>query len=292
MSLVAPIHAIQTAPSAASDAFRTLLVHVQPDAASTPRLKVAAALAKRFDAMLLGVAAEMIPPAAATDPTGLMGGGFIAAIQEAIEANLERAAAVFRRETAGVQTSWSAVEAIPTEAITGLARGADLIIAGGAPVTENDRYRTCPPAEMMLQSGRPVLVAPPLGGRTDFSAVVVAWKDTRESRRALADSLPFLKDAEQVLILAVCLPHEVDDAWEQVAGVVNGLKRHGVEAGAKVVVAPSYRIATELQIAAQAIDAQLIVAGGYGHSRLGEWVFGGVTYDLLHAPERFVLFSH
>jgi nucleotide-binding universal stress UspA family protein len=144
----------------------------------------------------------------------------------------------------------------------------------------------------MLLSGRPVLIVPPLGGTPDFNAVVVAWKDTRESRRALADGLPFLKDADQVLILAVCDADEVDDALKQTAGVVNGLKRHGVKAGAKVVVAPSYRVATELQIAADSIGAQLIVAGGYGHSRLGEWVFGGVTHDLLHAPERFVLLSH
>jgi nucleotide-binding universal stress UspA family protein len=74
--------------------------------------------------------------------------------------------------------------------------------------------------------------------------------------------------------------------------VVEGLKRHGVAAWPKVVVASPERVAVELNIVAQAIDADLIVAGGYGHSRLGEWVFGGVTYDLLHSPERFVLLSH
>jgi hypothetical protein len=234
MSLAAHAQAVQEAPSAARAAFRTLLVHVQPDADSEPRLKAAVALARQFDATLLGLGAEMIPPAAATDPTGLLGGGFVAAMQEAIEGNLERAGAVFRRETIGLRTDWLAFEAIPTEAIARLSRGADLIIAGGAPLKDTDHYRSCPSDETMLLSGRPVLIVPPLGGTSEFSAVVVAWKDTRESRRALADSLPFLKDAEQVLILAVCNADEVNDAWTQTAGVVNGLKRHGVEAAAKV----------------------------------------------------------
>ena len=55
---------------------------------------------------------------------------------------------------------------------------------------------------------------------------------------------------------------------------------------------PGHRVAAELNAAAGEIGADLIVAGGYGHSRLGEWVFGGVTYDLLHAQERFLLLSH
>ena len=284
-----PVH---PAPAAAHAAFRTLLVHVEPGAEAEPRLTTAVALAAKLDALLYGVAAEMIPPAAATDPTGMLGGGFVAAIQEAIKANLKQAGEAFRKATANVETDWLAVEAVPADALARLSRGADLIIAGGAPLRDNDKYRACDPAEMMLLSGRPVLVVPPLGGAPDFSSVVVAWKDTREARRALADSLPFLQDAEQVLIVAVCAADEVDGAWLQIADVMAGLKRHGVEAGGKVVVAPPHRVATELQIAAQAIDAKLIVAGGYGHSRLGEWMFGGVTYDLLHTPERFVLLSH
>jgi len=283
---------VRPASVAARAAFRTLLVHVEAGAETGPRLRTAAALAARFEARLLGVAAEMIPPAAATDPTGMLGGAFIVAIQQAIETNLKRAGAAFNAATAGLETEWVAVEAMPAEVLADLSREADLIVAGGAPWADTDKFRACDPAEIMLVSGRPVLVAPPAGGVPDFSAVVVAWKDSREARRALADSLPFLQDAEQVLIVAVCGADEVDDAWVQVASVIKGLKRHGVVAGAKVAVAPAHRIATELQIAAQAIDAQLIVAGGYGHSRLGEWAFGGVTRDLLQDPERFVLLSH
>jgi nucleotide-binding universal stress UspA family protein len=122
--------------------------------------------------------------------------------------------------------------------------------------------------------------------------VVVAWKDTRESRRALADSLPFLKAAEQVTVVEVCGKDELADARIRTADVVKYLQRHGVKATAKAVSAPPDRVSAELNIAAQAIGADLIVAGAYGHTRLGEWMFGGVTYDLLHAPERFVLLSH
>ncbi|MEO8114766.1 MAG: universal stress protein, partial [Phenylobacterium sp.] len=68
--------------------------------------------------------------------------------------------------------------------------------------------------------------------------------------------------------------------------------RHGVAARAKVLMASQERAAAELNIAAQEIGADLIVAGAYGHSRLGEWVFGGVTRELLRGGERFLLLSH
>jgi nucleotide-binding universal stress UspA family protein len=144
----------------------------------------------------------------------------------------------------------------------------------------------------MLQSGRPVLVAPPAGGRLALEAVVVAWKDTREARRAISDALPLLRSAGEVVVMEVCGSDEAGDAGVHVASVVKGLARHGVKARAKVQTAPPERVATELNIEAQAIGADLIVAGGYGHTRIGEWVFGGVTFDLLNYPERFVLLSH
>jgi nucleotide-binding universal stress UspA family protein len=95
-----------------------------------------------------------------------------------------------------------------------------------------------------------------------------------------------------VVVMEVCSHQDAAAAEVRTIAVVEGLKRHGVSAWPKVVVASPERVVVELDIEAQAIDADLIVAGGYGHSRFGEWVFGGVTYDLLHRPERFVLLSH
>jgi nucleotide-binding universal stress UspA family protein len=138
----------------------------------------------------------------------------------------------------------------------------------------------------------PVLVVPPEGGVLRARSVIVAWKDTREARRALHDAMPFLKAAEKVLVVAVCEAEEAKAALEGVREVVAGLSRHGVKADPTVVQAPADLAAARLQDEAREARADLIVAGAYGHSRLGEWIFGGVTRYLLHNPQTFLLLSH
>lgn len=288
---------VQDAPApsksqAVASAFRTLLVHVEPEAEAAPRLDAAVVLARKLDAALVGVGAEMIQSLGVSDPYGMLEGQWLVEMRSLVQTNLKRAEEAFKAKAAGLESRWIALEDLPAPAIARLSRGADLIIAGGAPIKDGDTYRTADTAELVLLSGRPVLVAPPNGGKLRAEGVVVAWKDTREARRALADSLPFLKAAEDVLILEVCEEDRFADAEIHTFAVVEHLRRHGVEARAKVLMAPQDRAVAELNIAAQEIGADLIVAGGYGHSRLGEWVFGGVTRDLLRHPERFVLLSH
>lgn len=276
----------------AKAAWRTLITHVQPEAAARPRIEVAADLARKLDATLYGVGCEMIPPYVSGDPSGFMSGDFIVAMQEAIHANLKRAHDTFRQATSGQPREWIEVEESPAEALARLSRGADLIVAGGSPRKERDTYRWCDPAELVLKSGRPVLVAPPSGGRLSADAVVVAWKETREARRALVDALPILKCAEEVVVVEVCSAEETEAMEPHHAALVRFLARHGVTARSCIRAAHSNEAAHHLHAEAARIGADLIVAGGYGHTRLGEWVFGGVTYDLLNDPTRFVMFSH
>jgi nucleotide-binding universal stress UspA family protein len=273
-------------------AWRTLLVHVQPEAAAEPRLIAAADLATKLDATLVGLGAEMLQAIGMSDPTGMLGAEFMTAMGGVIQANLKKAQQNFKLRAPVTGVQWLSVEDFPVNAICRLARAADLIVVGGSPLDAHDNYRWCDPAEVAIQSGRPVLVVPPGGGALQAKAVVVAWKDSRESRRALADSLPVLKCAEKVLILGVCEKDEVVDTKIHTASVVEFLLRHGVDARAKVIAAPNAEVSGHLQAEAKAIGADLIVAGAYGHSRLGEWVFGGVTFDLLHDPQRFLLLSH
>jgi len=273
-------------------AIRTLLVHVCAEAQDLPRLRSAADLARRLDATLFGLGCEMAPPMDVIDPSGLMQAEWYAEMLKHAKAKLERARELFHAETEGLRTEWVSTQDMPAQALTRLSRGADLIMTGGHPLAETDPYRGVDTTEVMLHAGRPVLVAPPNGGRLHADAVVVAWKDTREARRALADALPLLLGAESVLVMQVCERDSVEDAESAVAGVVGGLQRHDIDAHGRVVVAPPNRIVAELNIAAGALGADLIVSGGYGHRRIGEWVFGGVTRDLLQHPERFVLLSH
>jgi nucleotide-binding universal stress UspA family protein len=277
---------------ASSTAIRTVLVHVRSGREDLPRLRTATALARKFDATVFGVACEAIPPSGAADPTAILVGSWYLAMREQLESDLAQARAVFDAEVQGQRAEWLSVEDLPGPALARISRAADIIVSGGRPLHQTDRYRNVDTAELMLFSGRPVLIAPPLGGELKADKVVVAWKDTRESRRALSDAMPFLVTAQEVVVVEVSVPDDVSHAESRTAAVVSGLKRHGVNARPRVVTADPGRVTIELNQAAQAIGADLLVAGGFGHSRLGEWFFGGVTRELLHFPERFVLLSH
>jgi nucleotide-binding universal stress UspA family protein len=278
----------QTRPVTALAEIRRLLVQVEPGAEAAPRLEVAVDLARRLDADLLGVGVETIQGIGIGDP--FMDGDWIADLEALRQENLKRAEANFRGQTDGVRTEWLALKATPELALAQLSRGVDLIVAGGAPL---DRAaQSADTAELVIRCGRPVLVAPPRGGGLRGEAVVVGWKDTRESRRAVADAMPFLKAAEAVSVVEVCGEDAYAEAELHTFEVAKHLRRHGVTAEAKAIIAPAERVATELNIVAQAIGADLIVAGAYGHTRLGEWLFGGVTHSLIHEPERFALLSH
>jgi nucleotide-binding universal stress UspA family protein len=122
--------------------------------------------------------------------------------------------------------------------------------------------------------------------------VLVAWKDTREARRAVHDALPILRQADEVQVLAI---HEAEASSSAVLSganeVVNWLARHGVTAVASAQ--PDYdSVGRSIEGAATDMDADLVVAGAFGHSRFMEWLLGGVTRHLLRSPALNVLFSH
>jgi nucleotide-binding universal stress UspA family protein len=271
---------------------KTILVHAQGDGAAAPRLETAAHLARDLGATLYGLGAEMIQPLSVADPYGVMEAQWIVAMRDLVETNLQAAEKAFMAASDGLTREWRAVTDLPAHAMARASRSADLILAGGAPLGHKDVYRACETGELVITAGRPVLVAPPEGGRLKADKVVVAWKDVREARRALADAMPFLIAAKEVVIAALVGEDGLDAARFQTDEVIKGLSRHGVTATARVGVAPEAAVADELNAIAAEVGADLIVCGGYGHSRLNEWVFGGVTRDLLLNPGRFVLLSH
>lgn len=273
--------------------YKTILTHVQPEAEAAPRLKCAVDLSAEFGAHLIGLAAEAIPPLGFTDPYGLGQGEMIVALRESMATNQADAEKAFREAVGQTPCEWRTAQDMPSKAMARCARAADLIVAGGAPRDASDAYRLAEPGELTILAGRPVLVAPPGGGRLRAKSIVVAWKDSREARRALGDALPFLMRADRVLVVAVAPEPEIEAAQLQTDDVAAALRRHGVPADAKVVASPGEDgVCDELLAQAQAIDADLVVSGAYGHSRFQEWVMGGVTRDLLRTADRFVLLSH
>lgn len=276
----------------ASSTYANILVHVEPELSASHRTEVAARLARDFNAHLIGLGAEAIDAAFMADPySGLLMAEWIVAAQEQIALHLKKAEETFRRDAASLDFEWRAVQGFPSAALVQTSRAADLIVVG-AIAKDASNYRTASAAEVVLGSGRPVLVVPEAGRHLRAANVVIAWKDTREARRAVADALPFLRRAENVIVHAVCAAGAVESAAFQVNDVVASLKRQGIAARPGVTTTRDEDVVKELDRIADLNQADLIVAGAYGHSRLAEWAFGGVTDDLLHRPKRFVLMSH
>ena len=148
------------------------------------------------------------------------------------------------------------------------------------------------PAAAILSCGRPVLVVPDGRDRLEASRVVVAWKEAREARRVVRDALPFLQEAKAVMIVEVCEPGTDARAQQQIDDVATYLQRHKVDVEAKAYLHTERTVAQELLRFAGDARADLVVAGGYGHSRLGELILGGVTRSLLADSAVCCMFSH
>jgi nucleotide-binding universal stress UspA family protein len=274
--------------------FDSLLVHVEPGLPASRRVEVAAGLARRFGARLIGLGAESLEPPVATDPySSQLLADMVVELTRELELRLANAAADFRRDAAGAgDIEWRSVQAMPNAAIAAEARAADLIVMGAAEGRRASGYQAADPAEVVLTAGRPVLVVPEAPAHLEARRVVLAWKDTREARRAMQDALPFLIAAEEVVVVAVCPEDALAVCRAQTEDVASALRRRGVKARAHVVTAPDASVADELNAEAEAIGADLIVSGAYGHSRMAEWVFGGATRALLKSPSRYLLLSH
>jgi nucleotide-binding universal stress UspA family protein len=254
----------------------------------------AAILAKRLGAGLLGLASLR--------QTSMIGGdGY--AVGELMEMEREAAdtslAAAKRRfetaaQSAGAPCEWRESDSLgnPAAWMTTEARGADLIITAPGAAHDAGSASIGPrAADLVMRAGRPVLLAPAHGRPLALGTAVLAWKDSRESRRAAADALPLLMLAERVVVLTIAPRGSLDSAGVAAASVVTWLGRHGVEAEARTEPSAG-QDATRLAEHVESLAADVVVAGAYGRPRLSEWSLGGVTSDYLLNPDRCVLLSH
>ncbi|MEJ1095536.1 MULTISPECIES: universal stress protein [unclassified Pseudoxanthomonas] len=147
---------------------------------------------------------------------------------------------------------------------------------------------------LLLESGRPVLVVPPrCKTQLPPKRIVVAWRPTREAARTVHDALPFLRNADQVDVLVVnAAMGDMRHGQPPGADVATHLARHGVKANLVLRDTKTRPTSSILLEHARETHAQMIVAGGYGHSRLREWAMGGVTRELLIASPIPVFYSH
>lgn len=254
------------------------------------RVKLACGLADRFSSRIIGIAAEgMLSPGYLDDGVDLQQ-SIIELEERRIAGDLEQAEKIFRA-TAGAYANleWRATVGIPSAFICRQARAADLIVVSRQGANDPVHGVLAPsPGDLMMNAGRPILVVPPKREHLVGDRIVIAWKDTREARRALWDSLPFLKRADTVFVVAVS-PNDHKDSISDVSAY---LTRHGVASRTIMRLAPGRSAAHEIIQAAEDEGADLIVSGAYGHSRAREWIFGGFTRALLDNTPVCGLFSH
>lgn len=270
--------------------YKSLLLHVAPGAADAPYVATAAQIARQFGAHLSAVCAEAFDPHRDPRLTHL-DGLQLQALRDGLQQEAAAARTQFEAMTAGLSIDWRTILHDPDDTLVRHAAGSDLIVAE-RPLPRQDRRRFAEPDDLILESGLPVLVLPPRQTEFDARHVVVGWKPTRESNRVLGDALPFLVRAEAVSVVAVRHRDEHADAEAELADVTARLARHGVRAQAvvrDVSLAPAAEVLMEF---AMAHGAGLVVVGAYGHSRLRQWILGGVTRTLLETAWKPVLFGH
>jgi nucleotide-binding universal stress UspA family protein len=270
-----------------------IMVHVDFDEQAQERIGVAAGLAGRFSALLIGIAGWPLRKSDGVEHSGVEFPPVEELRQKKILEQLARLGENFRHfagtGTAGLE--WRSSPHFPNEVIAAHARAADLIVIGREPLP-GDVYHTFDPGTVILAAGRPVLVVPGGIRRLEASRVLIAWKNTREARRAVRDALPFLAGAQSVIIAEVCQQGLEQPVREQIADVVAYLARHRVPIAEQLAIAATGAESHALLGLAREQDADLIVAGAYGRSRLREWIFGGMTRDLLRTSKIPVLFSN
>jgi nucleotide-binding universal stress UspA family protein len=280
-------------------AYRTILVHMNDARRVVSALSHAVQIARVFDARLVGLyvypAASEARGAPAADPA--------TAATENPQQEAERLGAIFKdlTEKERFVAEWRALpfeDTDPARIVVARSRAADLVIANQADPDWEASRRLDFPGRLAIESGRPVLVVPKGHSAAALpKSVVIAWNHSREAARAIFDALPLLKGAQNVELLTI---HEATERTLLQAGedvlpigaVADALARHAVKPTVVNLKATGDTVGEQICARVRSQDADLLVMGAYGHTRLRELVFGGVSRHVLaHAPVP-VLLSH
>jgi nucleotide-binding universal stress UspA family protein len=255
----------------------------------------AISLAEKFEAHVLGLAFAYEP----VIPGAVMGGippEFIESQRAEAKGKADAAIARFeeRARRAGVSYEHrllSASLSAAADQLGRLARRFDLVVVG-QPEGEETVPEEVVDEGALFESGRPVIFVPFIQkAGVKLDRVMVCWDGGRAATRAIADSLPLLKKAKEVEVVIVATGRAKTN---EVTGADLGqhLARHGLKVDVKRITSPDIDVASTILSYAADSSADMIVMGGYGHSRLREFVLGGATRGILESMTVPVLMSH
>lgn len=273
--------------------YKSMTVCLDNSAGSSRLLEFALTLAAQNNAHLTGLHLTYAPiilsdPYAVWEPMMLEW-------EESAQAKQAQAREKFISEAAkaGVNADFSAYRSTDLHAVIAHARASDITIVGqrNQGDSEGDLGSNFP-ISFVLKLGRPVLFFPYNGEvSTKFNTIIVAWDGGREATRAMADAMPFLKQAQQVKVLSISEHADEDHDFPDI-DIAAYLAKHGVkvdiEKNENVNVAPAEWLLTR----AANHGADMLVMGAYGHNRLTELILGGVTRTVMRKMTLPVLMSH
>jgi len=272
----------------------SILLALQPGQNNQPLLTAGAALAARFGAHVEGIA---LAHPLRVSPSDVYLASDLAVEDRSLRMEqMQTAEAAFRQAMQGQAPSiaWHAdlTSADVATEIDAHARASDFImVASEGQQSPGEAALSFRIGDLIMQAGRPVLVVPPVGAETRLQHGLIAWKDSAPARRALADSLPLLRKCRQVTITEIVPESELAEARRRLRLIAGWLARHGIESSQHPAAAVGDDAGRLQQIATEQ-KADLLIAGAYAHSRMQEWIFGGVTRTLLSRPRLCTLLSH
>jgi nucleotide-binding universal stress UspA family protein len=279
--------------------YKDLLVVLDSDASARGRIELAAALAERFAAHLVGLYPLPIPEAPRHfgyyDPALL--NPFFEELRAKARDAADKINETFEHITglSGISAEWREIPGGPEADPALHARYADLTILGQLDPDSGETDTIRPrPEQVTLASGRPILVVPYAGNFHDPGRhVLIGWNATREAARAVNDAMPLLAAAEMVTVMTID-PREGPHGHGELPGadISLHLARHGVKAEIERTVSADLAVGEVLLSRAADLGADLLVMGAYGHSRARELLLGGATRSLLRSMTLPVLMSH
>jgi len=273
---------------------RDLLVSLATGIRDDATLDYALSVARTFDAHAAGVAfaCEAVPPAMLVDDVPP---AWIEEFQKQAEDAAKAAVAKFdeaaRRAGLAAEARWMTASFVGAADVFGrIARRFDLSVARQAEPGKSS------PAPLIIEaalfeSGQPVLIVPYIQkGGINLDRVMVCWDGSRTAARAVSDAMPFLERAKTVEVAMVAERSKSDEVPG--ADIAQHLARHGMRVEVKQIVAPDAKTADALLSHAADASMDFLVMGGFGHSRLREFVLGGVTRSILDTMTVPTLMSH
>ncbi len=279
--------------------YKTILVCLNDIKSADELLKVSIDLAHKNSGHLIGLYVKTIFDVSPHIGQGEIPGALFQQHEEQEEKISKELEAKFRDKTnlANISAEWSSVRAYSPDIkgqILNRARCCDLIVVSQGDPSGPDTGQDVLAHNLVIEGGRPILVIP--RDRVIHSVgefPLVAWNASHQASRAVFDALPFLKQAKMTNITWIN-PSGFPDSDIEMAGseIATSLSRHDIKAN---IVHNTHRptnIGTALLDMAKENGSDMIVMGGYGHSRLSEYLFGGATYHILKHMTIPIFLSH